>query len=87
MSLSGIGRLLLKTHFALNGLPTSINADNPVRNVNLKFVYTLYHIVVSQTTLPALEASVGVSVNINMYNTLAFYLSKPPWFKCSSYIS
>ena len=28
---------------------------------NLKFVYTLHHIVVSQTTLPGLEASVRIT--------------------------
>ena len=38
-----------------------INTDNHVKKVerqNLKLVYTLYHIVVSQTTLSVLEASV-----------------------------
>ena len=46
-------------------------------------IWSLFtHIVVSQTTLPVLEASVchtANSVHTNMYNTLAFNLSKPPW--------
>ena len=40
------------------------NTDNLVhksKRQNQKFVYTLHHIVASQTTLPGLEASVCVT--------------------------